>query len=156
MDTFVQEMGRGGRDGSFANELILFKSHKIYLKNVESDLVRLCKENSECRRKLLSEGYGHKPAAIIPIHNCCDICGKRCKCENEDCSKTHPVFNVQRVDKSSEEEMKREVHECDKSLLKDKDDLLKFSLSDSKTVPVVSIDILHGLTNDVIKDIVKK
>lgn len=46
MDTFVQQMGRGGRDESFANELILFKSHKGHLKNVESDLVRLCKENS--------------------------------------------------------------------------------------------------------------
>lgn len=32
MDTFVQQMGRGGRDGSFANELILFKSHKGHLK----------------------------------------------------------------------------------------------------------------------------
>lgn len=46
MDTFVQQVGRGGRDESFANELILFKSHKGHLKNVESDLVRLCKENS--------------------------------------------------------------------------------------------------------------
>lgn len=32
MDTFVQQMGRGGRDESFANELILFKSHKGHLK----------------------------------------------------------------------------------------------------------------------------
>lgn len=100
------------------------------------------------RQKLLPEGYGHKPAAI-PIHNCCDICEKLCQCGNEDCPKTHPVFNVHRVDYSSEEAMKREVHETERSLLKDKLDLLEFSLSEA--VSVVCVDILHGLTDDVIK-----
>lgn len=46
MDTFVQQMGRGGRDGSLANELVLYKAHKGHLKNVESDLVKLCKDNA--------------------------------------------------------------------------------------------------------------
>lgn len=45
--------------------------------------------------------------------------------------------------------MKREVHETERSLLKDKLDLLEFSLSEA--VSVVCVDILHGLTDDVIK-----
>lgn len=62
---------------------------------------------------------------------------------------------MQRVDNSPEEEMKLEVFESDRSFLKDKLDLLKFSLFDFEAVPVVFLDILHGLTDDVIKDIVK-
>ena len=40
MDTFVQQMGRAGRDGEFSQELIIFKSHKGQLSKVESDLIK--------------------------------------------------------------------------------------------------------------------
>ena len=45
MDTFVQQMGRAGRDGEFSQELIIFKSHKGQLSKVESDLIKLVKDS---------------------------------------------------------------------------------------------------------------
>lgn len=49
MNTFVQQMGRCGRDGKFSNELILFKNHKGHLKKVESDMLKMVKDDTECR-----------------------------------------------------------------------------------------------------------
>ena len=32
LDTFIQQMGRAGRDGHFSNELVIYKCHKGHLK----------------------------------------------------------------------------------------------------------------------------
>lgn len=155
MDTFVQQMGRGGRDGSLDNELVLYKAHKGHLKNVESDLVKLCKDNAECRRKLLCEGYVHKAAIIIPLHNCCDICERNCECGHAECPRTHPAFNQHYEDADSdEEEMKRNTNDSEKSLLRHKLNLLKYELSDFHSTPMIT-DVICGLTDEVIDNIVK-
>lgn len=155
MDTFVQQMGRGGRDGSLANELVLYKAHKGHLKNVESDLVKLCKDNAECRRKLLCEGYVHKAAIIIPLHNRCDICERKCECGHAECPRTHPAFNQRSEDADSDEEdMKRQTSESEKSLLHHKLNLLKYELSDFHSTQMIT-DMICGLTDEVIDNIVK-
>ena len=38
MDTFVQQMGRAGRDGQISDELIMYKNQKSHLKKVENEL----------------------------------------------------------------------------------------------------------------------
>lgn len=155
MDTFVQQMGRGGRDGSLANELVFYKAHKGHLKNVEFDLVKLCKDNAECRRKLLCEGYVHKAAIIIPLHNCCDICERKCECGHAECPRTHPAFNQRSEDADSDEEdMKRHTSESEKSLLHHKLNLLKYELSDFHSTQMIT-DVICGLTDEVIDNIVK-
>ncbi|VDI74705.1 Hypothetical predicted protein [Mytilus galloprovincialis] len=45
IDTFVQQLGRAGRDGEFSNELILCRNHKSHLKKVENDLIRMVKDD---------------------------------------------------------------------------------------------------------------
>ena len=63
MDTFVQQMGRAGRDGEFSQELIIFKSHKGQLSKVESDLIKLVKDSETCRHEILCSAYLTKKSA---------------------------------------------------------------------------------------------
>jgi hypothetical protein len=44
---------------------------------VETDLVKLAKDNTECRRFTLCNSYLNK-SEIALIHNCCDVCEKNC------------------------------------------------------------------------------
>lgn len=122
---------------------------------MESDLVKLCKDNAECRRKLLCEGYVHKAAIIIPLHNSCDICERKCECGHAECPRTHPAFNQRSEDADSDEEdMKRQTSESEKSLLHHKLNLLKYELSDFHSTQMIT-DVICGLTDEVIDNIVK-
>lgn len=51
MDTFIQQMGRAGRDGKFSQELILYKSHKNH------EMMKLISTDSDCRREIIAECY---------------------------------------------------------------------------------------------------
>lgn len=86
-------MGCGGWDGLLVNEFVFYKVYKGYLKNVEFDFVKLCKDNVECRCKLLCEGYVYKVVIIILLYNCCDICEWKCECGYVECLRIYFVFN---------------------------------------------------------------
>lgn len=150
MDTFVQQMGRAGRTGELSNELILFKLHKGMLKKVDTDLVQLAKD-TQCRRKVLCNSYLCIKEDINPLHNCCDVCEKECQCGGESCPATHPARMERKIYCPS---MERTVSDQERVLLRDKLRALKFSLSISNTL--LSSELMHGLTDDVIEDIVAK
>uniref|UniRef100_A0A8W8N9U5 DNA 3'-5' helicase n=2 Tax=Magallana gigas TaxID=29159 RepID=A0A8W8N9U5_MAGGI len=150
MDTFVQQMGRAGRTGELSNELILFKLHKGMLKKVDTDLVQLAKD-TQCRRKVLCNSYLCIKDDINPVHNCCDVCEKECQCGGESCPATHPARMERKIYCPS---MERTVSDQERVLLRDKLRALKFSLSISNTL--LSSELMHGLTDDVIEDIVAK
>ncbi|XP_052695204.1 uncharacterized protein LOC128173541 [Crassostrea angulata] len=57
MDTFIQQMGRAGRDGKFSQELILYKSHKNQMKNLDHEMMKLITTDSDCRREIIAECY---------------------------------------------------------------------------------------------------
>lgn len=57
MDTFIQQMGRAGRDGKFSQELILYKSHKNQMKNLDHEMMKLITTDSDCRREKIAECY---------------------------------------------------------------------------------------------------
>ena len=158
MDTFVKQMGRGGRDGELADELILYKTHKGHLKKVESDLVRLAKDDSKCRHKLLCSDYMVKSVAVSPLHNCCDVCEKQCSCGGDECPRKHvATINVtMETESSSEDEMKRTVSKNELKLLKGKLESLRFQLTLSAAGTLVNSDVIHGFTEDILDDIVQK
>lgn len=68
--------------------------------------------------------------------------------------KTHPVFNVHKSWLQFWGGNETGSAWNGKIIIKDKIDFLKCSLSE--TVSVVCIDILHGLADDVMTDIIKK
>lgn len=57
MDTFIQQMGRTGRDGKFSQEFILYKSHKNQMKNLDHEMMKIITTDSDCRREIIAECY---------------------------------------------------------------------------------------------------
>jgi superfamily II DNA helicase RecQ len=155
LDTFVQQMGRVGRDGKFSDELIFYKTNKNHLKKVEIELVRLAKDDSKCRHETLCDAYLLSSKKITPMHDCCDVCEKRCECGNDICPRTHvgAMANTEESSSSVEDEMTRSISDREKQIILDK---LQFYKSQLSTVEyTVKSEVLHGLTNEVIQDIVK-
>ena len=74
IESYIQETGRGGRDGLPTQAILFVKSN--YLQYVNKEMKVYCQSNKECRRKLLfsnMEGYNsdcHK----VPHNDCCDVC----------------------------------------------------------------------------------
>jgi ATP-dependent DNA helicase RecQ len=88
IDSFVQQMGRAGRDNTQSHDLIIFKSAQ--LKRVDNDMRDIVLSDS-CRRLLLMKSYMCNFAPDIKEHFCCDICERICKCGEEVCPYKHPV-----------------------------------------------------------------
>ena len=155
MDTFVQQMGRAGRDGAFSQELVVFKPNKNHLSKVETDLVRLVKDVEHCKHEIICSAYVDEKIPIVPLHNCCDVCESKCTCGTEICPNKHTSFQ-HLEDNDSDEEMERPVTESEKTLLKHKLMTYKYSLTDQAGLSIMHGDITHGLTDSIIDTIVTK
>ncbi|KAK3108745.1 hypothetical protein FSP39_014687 [Pinctada imbricata] len=157
IDTFVQQMGRGGRDGAPSNELVLFKVHRGRLKHMEPELIRFAKENSVCRRKLFCLAFQTNCEELTPLHICCDVCEKMCKCTLESCPETHVAMRSKEVSESSDEDMmQRNVSDKDRQILSTKLESLYFSLSEEAKGGLLNGELVHGLTTELITNVVSK
>lgn len=156
IDTFVQQMGRAGRDGEFSNELILYRNHKSHLKKVENDLIRMVKDDSKCKHELLCGAYLISHKKIVPSHNCCDTCAKQCSCEDEQCPRTHAALTVinDTESDSSEEVMHRYVSDSERQLINQKLMSYKYTLTSACSGFIVDSNVVHGLTDEVVTNIV--
>ncbi|XP_069136223.1 ATP-dependent DNA helicase RecQ-like [Argopecten irradians] len=155
MDTFVQQMGRAGREGSYSKELVLYKMHKGHLSKVESDLVKLIKDDTTCRHKTLCDSYASEHVSISPKHKCCDVCEKHCDCKEESCPDIHAAYVRHDAEEFEDtNELEREVTNEDRRLLKHKLSVLKFTLESNLSNIVMRSEILHGITDQVIDSIV--
>ncbi|XP_061166282.1 recQ-like DNA helicase BLM [Saccostrea echinata] len=140
LETFVQQMGRGGRDGKPSHELVLFKAHKGYLKHVEPELVRIVKDNSVCRRNISCNAFQTKHCELTPLHACCDVCEKKCKCQLDTCPESHVAMKDDEEGGSSEDEMERNVSVEERRLLTQKLESLQFTLSDKSSGGLLNSD----------------
>ncbi|XP_062570049.1 ATP-dependent helicase wrn-1-like [Saccostrea cucullata] len=98
IDTFVQQMGRAGRDNNQSHDLIIYKSAQ--LKKIDNDMKDLV-VSDKCRRLILTNSYMCDPAKDIKGHFCCDICERNCKCGEELCPYKHPIVRLQMPDTDS-------------------------------------------------------
>ncbi|XP_061190406.1 putative ATP-dependent DNA helicase Q1 [Saccostrea echinata] len=156
LETFVQQMGRGGRDGKPSHELVLFKAHKGYLKHVEPELVRIVKDNSVCRRNILCNAFQTKHYELTPLHACCDVCEKKCKCQLDTCPESHVAMKDDDEGGSSGDEMERNVSVEERRLLTQKLESLQFTLSDRSSGGLLNSELVHGFTKELVKDMVSK
>ena len=82
LEQYVQESGRGGRDGEMSESLMLYGNIHRY---VDKD-VRLYATNKDvCRRKLLYQDFlfassDNSATNVIHACDCCDICAHKCTC----------------------------------------------------------------------------
>ena len=85
MEHYLQETGRAGRNGQFATATMYFNSNDIAanVEGMDDSMRNLCRnQDEECRRKLILNYFTFSvEQSGQPLHLCCDICKKRCKCD---------------------------------------------------------------------------
>ncbi len=84
-EMYVQEIGRGGRDGSLSYAVLLSTSKQ--LQNCSQTMIEYFNNKTQCRRELMFRQFDKFCRSPINVGcNCCDICMKNCTCKN--CSVT--------------------------------------------------------------------
>ena len=73
MDSFLQQMGRAGRDGQSGHHVLLWKPN--LLRNItDKGMLQYVKNQDGCRRKVLYYCYGAPQEQCVPSSRCCDQC----------------------------------------------------------------------------------
>ena len=85
IDGYVQESGRGGRDGEMCTA-VLVKYRRCTRLPTSQRIKEYLKNETQCRREPLLAPFGRKPATRMLVHTCCDVCAKKCKCGGATCT----------------------------------------------------------------------
>lgn len=76
VESYIQETGRGGRDGKLVQAKLYYSNRDISLSFMEESMVSYCKNSSFCRRKILFQDFDGIPLVQEEPtgSKCCDIC----------------------------------------------------------------------------------
>ena len=99
MEEYLQEVGRAGRDGLYAEALTFYDAYSVrrqpHGRGVQDDIIKLVTRNDICKRKVVLEYFGHKlNYQHNPVHLCCDF-HKSCSCI--DCQKVESDVDIKNV-----------------------------------------------------------
>ena len=87
LESYVQEVGRGGRDGNPCKAVLYHKP--FHLAHCDEHMRNFIKNTEhKCRREMLMKYFKDKANSRDLKHDCCDECLASCKCT--DCSKDLP------------------------------------------------------------------
>lgn len=155
IEEFVQEIGRGGRDGQAAQAILLYTGR--HLKNCEQVVKDYC-ATTDCLRQKMYMPFetASRTVSCTYAHNCCLSCHVKCQCSNEEggCSHPLPNFGTPICDKTDKCEKSRNVSREQKDLLKE----LLVDYQKAKTTGVLSYlnpECTSGFTNSLINAVVK-
>ena len=79
IETYVQEIGRGGRDGRLTYATLFYSN--AFKRFVDKSMIKYCQQDQYCRRDTLFsdfDKYQHSPLNVGC--KCCDVCMQVCKC----------------------------------------------------------------------------
>eukprot|EP00112_Aurelia_sp_Birch-Aquarium-sp1_P017157 Seg3958.5 transcript_id=Seg3958.5/GoldUCD/mRNA.D3Y31 product="ATP-dependent DNA helicase RecQ" protein_id=Seg3958.5/GoldUCD/D3Y31 len=94
IDNYCQETGRAGRDGEQSYALLIMYPRCVNSKRVSAAMKDYYTNTEKCRQELIYQQFSGPYKKVSPIHNCCDICCKKCYCglNNKACSKEREVL----------------------------------------------------------------
>ena len=92
--TYLQESGRIGRDGQQSTVVLYYTEKDLFHDHMSVDIKDYCCNSTMCRRDLLLSKFssGSVNAKPNPLHLCCDICAKVCKCGS--CTDPFPLIDI--------------------------------------------------------------
>ncbi|XP_056001114.1 ATP-dependent DNA helicase RecQ-like [Ostrea edulis] len=102
MDSFVQQLGRAGRDGCQALHLLIYNSRHTH--KLDSDMKNYIENKDKCRRLQMLQSYDSLPNGKGIKHLCCDICSQKCDCEDKCCLQFQHPFHLYKTDDDSSDE----------------------------------------------------
>lgn len=82
LEGYIQESGRGGRDGLTCESTIMYhKSDKVHTAKV---MIDYCENTTNCRRHELFNDFDDYESLLLPESacKCCDICSDQCRCND--------------------------------------------------------------------------
>ena len=82
IERYVQEIGRGGRDGRACDALLYYKPY--HLAHCEKEMREYVKGKNGRRKELLKH-FKEKEVSLDVLHKCCDFCTQFCKCQGDEC-----------------------------------------------------------------------
>ena len=113
MDTFVQHLGRAGRDGVQSSHLLVYHGRQV--RNLNSDMIKYLKTEG-CLRTAMLSSYNAKSDLHVG-HLCCTFCTETCECGEDTCKTaiTHPGLQGEiEDDDSDDDEYEQKVSEDEK------------------------------------------
>ncbi len=153
LTSHLQEAGRAGRDGREAYNITVYEGR--HTSTCEPDVrAAVRKAHESCCRIAFLKSFDEKVSSATPMHNCCNVCHKKCKCDGSKCSKPIPNFDFEPVETGQEKS--REVSVEDKACLKEA--LMEVQRSFSSQCSIRMFDdtgiVGHGLSTQLIDKIV--
>ena len=146
MDSFLQQMGRAGRDGQSGHHVLLWKPNQ--LRNItDKGMLQYVKNQDGCRRKVLYYCYGAPQEQCVPSSRCCDQCTS-----SEYWHSGMQIQNKHEVECDNSEEL--DDHQ--KAILRVSLEHYRDELGWSDKTAVISPDVTHGFSNQTIENIVKQ
>lgn len=116
VEAILQEVGRAGRDGSFAHAII----YRVKTQTRTDEVVKtlLEKSSNSCFRKALFAHFEHCTESVKPGHLCCTYCHSVCICTSTGCDVATPEFERSQLEVHVSDRS-TEVTEDDKALIRD-------------------------------------
>ena len=153
IDTFVQQLGRAGRDGEKSYHLLLYNNRQ--LRYIEPDMLTYVRNIDKCRRELIVSMYSRQGCKQSDIrHHCCDICASKL-CLMSECSMKHPYLPCESDEECETMELNvRTSTPQTRELLQTSLNEYRTNLNSNKTLGLAS-DLFHGFSDHVVEEIIK-
>lgn len=83
VDEYIQESGRGGRDGEASQSVLIYHPNALKGRNITSDMKQYVRSKL-CRRETLLKLFDSNVSSdVVHPHLCCDFCLNNCSCDED-------------------------------------------------------------------------